>query len=767
MQKQLVILVVCLMTFSTVAQETQTANSIVLRGHTRNLTNTMFSPDGRRVVTASLDNTARLWDAADGKEIAVLKHDGDGDVRVAAFSADSARFVTVAPIQKIARVWNASDGKLVATLRGHDTGWMSAAFSPDGKRVVTASIDNTTRIWDAATGKELFVLQHGNGFSSPAFSPDGKRVLTTGDDNTARLWNAADGKELTVLRGHERHVVVAAFSPDGKRVVTVVSSGAVRIWDADTGKELHILKGGDSLKATAAVFSPDSKRLLTTSDDFTARLWDVAAGKELAAMDHLVGPVLGGAFSLDGKRVITTANNVARVWDAATGEKLAVLAGNENIGGLGTFSHDWKRVITHPGDFRDYTARIVNAVFDDPKTDPVDLAEAKLDENSIALRGHERSIHSAVFSPDSTRVLTWSGDGTSRVWDAATGKELTVVRSREGRLISGMGGLVRGRDVASFGPGGKLIVTSRDDNANVIRVRDVDNDKELAALQAPEVAVYGVTFSPDGKRVLAVADDLTARVWDVATGKELVVIGSPPDWRRDRPDWPASFDSARFSPDGKRIVTVCSDGVATRSTAHGVTVRLWDGDSGKEIAALQGKHAKDEDYGVGYEFSAVVSFRPDGKRIVTARHRDGLARVWNADDGEELRTLGGHDRRGADYAEFTPDGKRIVTAGSMSGDVRVWNADTGEEIRVLRVPGLTGTALSPDGKFIVTRSGDNTIRFWNADDGKEHAALRLPDGPPRATVLSPDGKHIVTIPIWGKIGRLWNVETLIVKPGGE
>ena len=136
-------------------------------------------------------------------------------------------------VDRTARIWDAATGKELAVLRGHDSSVNSAAFRPDGSRIVTASQDKTARIWDAATGKEVAVLSgHENRVKSAAFSPDGSRIVTASEDKTACIWDAATGKEVSVLRGHGDPLNSAAFSPDGSRIVTASGDNTARIWDA-------------------------------------------------------------------------------------------------------------------------------------------------------------------------------------------------------------------------------------------------------------------------------------------------------------------------------------------------------------------------------------------------------------------------------------------------------------------------------------------------------------------------------------------------------
>jgi WD40 repeat protein len=147
---------------------------------------------------------------------------------------------------------------------------INAVFAPDGEHILTASADNTARLWDA-DGKELATFKgHTNALHSAVFAPDGHRILTAGD-TTARLWDT-DGKELAIFNGHSTWVNSAVFSPDGRRILTSSDDTTARLWDAD-GTEVATLKGHTS-PVYSAVFAPDGRSILTASEDNTARLWE-------------------------------------------------------------------------------------------------------------------------------------------------------------------------------------------------------------------------------------------------------------------------------------------------------------------------------------------------------------------------------------------------------------------------------------------------------------------------------------------------------------
>lgn len=237
----------------------------------------VFSPNGSRVVTTSLDKTVKLWDAVTSKLLAIFDH---GDVvNSTVFSPDGTQLLTASQ-DHTAKLWDAISGKLLATF-DHDAGVTSATFSPDGTRVVTASWDSTARLWDAISGKLLATFIHQEAVPSATFSPDGTRLVTASWDGTAKLWDAASGESLAAFT-HDGGISSASFSPDGTRVVTASWDKTAKLWDAASGKLLATMVHDDGVASVA--FSPDGTQVLTASWDHTAQLWGFGNSIAIASM---------------------------------------------------------------------------------------------------------------------------------------------------------------------------------------------------------------------------------------------------------------------------------------------------------------------------------------------------------------------------------------------------------------------------------------------------------------------------------------------------
>jgi WD40 repeat protein/tRNA A-37 threonylcarbamoyl transferase component Bud32/TPR repeat protein len=639
----------------------------VITGHTDRVISAAFSPDGGRIVTASDDKTARIWDATTGREMIRLSGHADS-LNFAAYSPDGRRIVT-ASYDKTARIWDAATGRQLLLLNGHTGKVRSAAYSPDGTRIVTASNDKTARIWDATSGQQQLVLSgHTETVMSAAFSPDGRRVVTASHDQTARIWDAATGREVTVLRGHDNAVWSAAFSPDGRRIVTSSVDKTARIWDAATGLQTMMLSGHADLVSSAA-FSPDGRRVVTASDDKTIRLWDAATGQQTALLSGHTDVIESAVFSPDGRRVVSTSFDLtARLWEAAPVQQIGLLSGHTNMVMSATFSPDGQRIATVSWD---KTARIWDAV---------------TGREISVLSGHTDHVESAMFSPDGQHVVTAAKDQTARIWDVATGRESMRLNGHTASVW-----------YAAFSPDGRRVVTASWDKT--ARIWNVASGREILRLLGHSGNVNSAAFSPDGKRVVTASHDTTARIWDAATGRQLIVLRGHAD----------VVERAVFSADGRRIVTASDD----------QTARIWDAATGREVVRLIG-HAK-----------AVNSaaFSPDGMRVVTSSD-DKSARIWDAMTGTQTMLLSGH----TDFvraADFSPDGRRVVTA-SADKTARIWDARAPAlETQIGWVQAAQFDPLPGTARFQLGLPTPADVRQWPADKSKCDESAAAPYDPDR------------------------------------
>jgi sterol desaturase/sphingolipid hydroxylase (fatty acid hydroxylase superfamily) len=262
------------------------AEERVLRGHERRVSGVAVSGDGRLLVSGSYDGTVRLWAAGAGREQAVLRGH-TGAVLSVALSADGRQAVS-GGADGMARVWDVASCREAFSLAGHAGAVPSVAVSADGHRVVTAN-QHAAKLWDTAAGRQRTLTGHTDLVYAVAISPDGARVVTGSYDQTVKVWDAETGREVVTLRGHAGPVYAVAASPGGRQVVSGSADGTVRVWDTATSREALTLSGHTGA-VTAVAISADGEHIVSGGRDGSVRAWSAGAGKPAASLDTPSGP---------------------------------------------------------------------------------------------------------------------------------------------------------------------------------------------------------------------------------------------------------------------------------------------------------------------------------------------------------------------------------------------------------------------------------------------------------------------------------------------
>jgi WD40 repeat protein len=598
-----------------------------------------YSPDYSKILTASDDNTAKLWDIR-GNILSIFKQHSS-NVTTAVFSPDGTKVLT-ASWDGTAKLFDL-EGNLLVNFIGHTDEVNSSIFSPGGSTVLTSSRDHTAKLWDLEGNLKADLKQHTFDVYSAVFSPDGSKILTASADHTAKLWDL-EGNLKADLKQHTFDVYSAVFSPDGSKILTASADHTAKLWDL-SGKLLVNLDIHTS-PVTSAFFSPDGSQILTSSRDNSAKLWDLE-GNLLADLRQHTSDVESAIFSSNGDQIFTfSKDGTAKMWDLE-GNLMADLNGHTDTVTSVVPSSQGSKVLTAS---KDGTAKIWNLE---------EIFILDLDRNPSA-------ITYAVFSPKGKKILAVSSDNIIKFWD------------QKGNLLNSFKLKQHIRYVYSavFSPDeSKILTASRDKTA---KLWDLEG-KQLADLSGHTGPVYSAVFSPDGFTILTASKDATAKLWNLE-GKLLVDLKKHTD----------SVYSAVFSPDGSKILTASRD----------KTAKLWD---------LKGNllYNFELDQHTSFIYSAV--FSPDGSKILTAS-RDKTAKLWNL-KGELLANIG-HHIADVKSAVFSPDGARILTA-SLDRTVKLWDLEgnllgdfTKHDMDVF------SAMFSPDGSRILTASRDGTAKLF-------------------------------------------------------
>jgi WD40 repeat protein len=597
---------------------------------------------------------------------------------------------------------------------------------PEAEEALHRAVQANRTLVTVTRTENLHIVVGGPG--GVAFSRDGATVATPADHNTAKIWNAATGTPVRTFAGHTDRVTDVAFSPDGTRLATASADHTARVWEVATGRLAAVLRGHTGAVMRLA-FSPDGRRLATASRDGTARVWAIGSGSATTVMvlPHS-SPPEAVAFSADGTHLAVSGgrrthyiSGEMRIWDLASRRQVL-----------------------------------------------------RLRTPSFIARRSVGVISDVAFSPDPHRQVlatAGGGDGTVRLWDATTGRQLGAslhLGSARTELLT-----------VAFSADGRWLAAGGDDG--VVRLLPVDNRgsigraQKVPALPHTTYPVNGLAFSPDGTRLAVASSEGTTRIWDLAPqrSRERLLLAT-----HGRGRWDLAF-----SPDGRRLATVGPDGIGiwnaetgrTRVTypagnqppstpefvhlafspdAARLTAAAFSGDAALVLDTTTGRRIRALP---GGQPAADLAFSPDRTRLATAG-LDGSVRLWDSHTGAQLGTV---TQAGAEVhgLVFSHDGRRLATSGPF-WTVRVWDSHTGTPPVTMPQSDsdIRGVAFSPDGRRLVGIQNDRTVMVWDVASGKQQLPLLGHAGPILDVTFSRDGTRLATAGLDGTV-RLWDSHT--------
>ncbi|MBN2535889.1 MAG: WD40 repeat domain-containing protein [Spirochaetales bacterium] len=631
---------------------------------------------------------------------------------------------------------------------------------------------------------ELVVqLGHRKGINNLAVSPDGRLLVTASKDETLKLWDVASGKEMRTFTGHKRMVNDAVFSPDGNYIASCCggsSNEQLFLWDARTGKKIKTFYCDNVIDINCVDYSPDGKFLATgngyigTSKENFIGIWDVKTAKRIKKIEGHTKRITKIHYSDDGKYLLSASDdNTLGVWKVKNSRQVLQIDAYNRYTCDAGFLKNTPYIISVGANNND----------DGKEINSIDIWDRSGKKIKSFVNNNTSHSNTGLFLKESNKLITFGQSGhypELKIWDWESREVREVIRGKNAGLTT---------DIGHYNifllDSGFEVVTSMP-LQNFISFWDLERKKKSRETTGSHIAMLGVDYSPDGGYAAAVGSDGFIRLWDLTSAKLKHIFGEHTSYGtvvRFSPDGRYIASGTRgaqldlwdtetgknikkfhwfltnvsyiaFSPDGEKIAAGgISYGSGSETTGE---VLIFSVETGKTIKILRGFNSGNND----------VCFSPDGKKLLIASF-DKTVQEWDVETGLKLRELPGHSGpvRGI---SFLPDKKKFLTWSYQGWDfanIYLWDYEKGEIISQFKQysHGYSSSwgrlSVSPDGKsFLLALSTKNELSVWDLESGKKTHELKGHLAGVQDVVYSPDGLHALSSSLDSTI-RIWDLQT--------
>ncbi len=622
--------------------------------------------------------------------------------------------------------WSQTEDYKLETViqRGHRSAVKSVAYSPDGKFIATGSRDNSVKLWEVATGREIRTFTgHLSTVNTIAFDPTGKLMATGSSDMSIILWEVATGKEMLRITEHNDRVTSLDFSTDGLELASGGTGRKAYTWNVATGEKTGEYKTYPPQVGVNVLFSKDTKQLITGNDDGKIVIYDLAKKEAIDTLRNISPRSCGGCPSYiqlneKGTELLSASDNgPVTLWNLKSGKII--------------------REYGQEGD--DYNAVGMKGSYvfvSDEDTIKVWNTSGKLVRKIII---KDTDINSVVISADGKYITAATNDKITRTWNIRTGKLTQTLKgflnakNEDGLELDPesywqrhISRYISFRDDIKISPDEKYIVKGH--YGFVAQLLDLSKGRVVRTFVGHEKAVICSEFSKDGKYLFTGSGDQTVKMWEVATGREVKTFKGHRD---------LIFEMA-ISDDGKYLATGSWD----------VSTIVWDIESGEKIHQYYAESnspyslsfVKNDLYlmigGLGKDLrmieidtgkparnlightEIISGIKAKENQLLTASW-DGKAKLWDITSGLITQKFVGH--KGHIYsASFDKGGQWIATAGA-DRTARLWDINTGRELKSFAGHSdvVTSVDFINNDKYLITHSLDGTTKIWDIATGKE------------------------------------------------